>query len=118
MRKEDRKMAKIGVTGETLAKAEMWRKFIENDAKAAVQRRIAHVDHFHHVNTNTMADSSETKPASAPVVDDVPNPTSAEGSAEPKQESHSDRKRKRFQDDGLKFGRGGKKRDMGRNAWS
>lgn len=111
-------MVKIVVKGETLAKAEMWRKFIEHDAKAAVQRRIEHFDHFHHVNTNVMADSSETKPATAPVVDDAPNTTSAEGSAEPKQESHSDRKRKRFQDDGLKFGRGGKKRDMGRNAWS
>lgn len=65
-----------------------------------------------------MADSSETKPVTAPVVDDKPNTTTAEDSAEPKQESHSDRKRKRFQDDGLKFGRGGKKRDMGRNAWS
>ncbi|KAG9848940.1 hypothetical protein KCU98_g5133, partial [Aureobasidium melanogenum] len=52
-----------------------------------------------------MADSSETQPAMAPVVDDATNTTSAEGSAEPKQESHSDRKRKRFQDDGLKFGR-------------
>jgi tRNA pseudouridine38-40 synthase len=65
-----------------------------------------------------MADSSETKPVTAPVVDDTPNTTAAESSGEPQGESHSDRKRKRFQDDGLKFGRGGKKRDLGRNAWS
>ncbi|THX94779.1 pseudouridine synthase [Aureobasidium pullulans] len=65
-----------------------------------------------------MADSSETKPVTAPIVDDAPSNDAGEGSSDTKQESHSDRKRKRFQDDGLKFGRGGKKRDMGRNAWS
>lgn len=32
-------------------------------------------------------------------------------------ESQSEKKRKRFGDDGLKFGRGGKRRDMGRNEW-
>ncbi|KAI5242457.1 pseudouridine synthase [Aureobasidium subglaciale] len=65
-----------------------------------------------------MADSSETKPATAPVVDDVPSTNATDGTKDTKQESHADRKRKRFQDDGLKFGRGGKKRDMGRNAWA
>ena len=77
-----------------------------------------HVDHLYHVIINTMADSTEIKPDTAPVVDDSSNTTAAEESGEPKGESHSDRKRKRFQDDGLKFGRGGKKRDLGRNAWS
>jgi tRNA pseudouridine38-40 synthase len=79
---------------------------------------LDHVDHFYHVIINIMADSSETKPVTAPVVDDTPNTTAAESSGEAQGESHSDRKRKRFQDDGLKFGRGGKKRDLGRNAWS
>jgi len=65
-----------------------------------------------------MADSTDPKPATAPVVDDATTTNAAESSGEPQGESHSDRKRKRFQDDGLKFGRGGKKRDMGRNAWS
>lgn len=65
-----------------------------------------------------MADSTETKPATAPVVDDASTTNAVESSGEAGSESHSDRKRKRFQDDGLKFGRGGKKRDMGRNAWS
>jgi tRNA pseudouridine38-40 synthase len=79
---------------------------------------LNHVDHLYHVIINIMADSSETKPDTAPVIDDSTNTTAAESSGEPKGESHSDRKRKRFQDDGLKFGRGGKKRDLGRNAWS
>ena len=77
-----------------------------------------HVEHLYHVIIHAMADSTEPKPVTAPVVDDTPNTTAAESSGEPQSESHSDRKRKRFQDDGLKFGRGGKKRDLGRNAWS
>lgn len=60
-----------------------------------------------------MADSTDPKPTSATTED-----TSAvESGAPEKHESHAERKRKRFNDDGLKFGRGGKKRDMGRNAW-
>ena len=73
---------------------------------------------FSLVNINIMADSTDPKPATAPVVDDSTTTNAAESSGEPQGESHSDRKRKRFQDDGLKFGRGGKKRDLGRNAWS
>ncbi|GAB7354457.1 hypothetical protein MBLNU459_g4940t1 [Dothideomycetes sp. NU459] len=41
----------------------------------------------------------------------------APASGEQSRESHSEKKRKRFGDDGLKFGRGGKKRDMGRKDW-
>jgi hypothetical protein len=71
---------------------------------------LDHVDHRYHVIINTMADSSETKPDTAPVVDDSTNTTAAESSGEPKGESHSDRKRKRFQDDGLKEERSGQER--------
>ena len=65
-----------------------------------------------------MSDTTEPKPTTAPVVDESATTSAAESSAAGQGESNSERKRKRFHDDGLKFGRGGKKRDLGRNAWA
>jgi hypothetical protein len=70
------------------------------------------------ININIMADSIESKQHTAPAAVDTPSTTAGDSSAPATTESHNDRKRKRFHDDGLKFGRSAKKRDLGRNAWS
>lgn len=60
-------------------------------------------------------DSSKTE-SSTPATN---TPATETEGGDSKNESHSERKRKRFGDEnGLKFGsRGGKRRDMGRKEW-
>lgn len=66
-----------------------------------------------------MADSQEpTNAAPQPAASETTSATTdAAPNGENSHESHSEKKRKRFGDDGLKFGRGGKRRDLGRNEW-